>query len=816
MSQGAPQQPQSGQPFGVPSFQGPPSQSPYGQPNYQLPPVSPNPSYVPPSSQQQQPQMHHSPDASMALGQQSVGPNSFLRPPAQGGMAPSGPPSMGHTLTVPPHGRQHHPQQQYLHHVPLLGKGNGKGSQYGSMQPQCQSVVLGTQTQGLSTEEISKVKRFENIGVTGECCSQAVNDFTQFHRHLQRSVEEEELKREIASPAEHRCVSKTYGPTSHLIINIMVWRRSIIKVLLVLTLITCIDEFYDAFFETRNALEDWNQPALNANITHWTKNREMQGLSTGFSDYSLDVMNEIRRLRTGEAYLAMAAGRCVLAVFECIVFVMILRAAFAWVQFRRSRRLIIMAWTLSVVAPFCISLMPARLFVNTGSDHALIREYHSALADLLGIEERTNQLEDMCEFIENEGNTHIKKAQDMILQICGYIDYLPKGKISLPTTWKIWAWQKVDLDPAHNACGQARTMILEAKPYEALEEAQAMCKTMIPEIRKYQDSSGNMPQVVDWISEKVTTAVQLSISTAFAFRNFFLLFPVGLSIAPGLLQGALRMKVLMPQSAIPGMFVLILPWLQCPLAWSIYSFCFQLIGYADLFVGLVVISFTSIIYVVIGKMYNLTMPMTDEAVHRVIGKARCAVTVTSLIGYTALIVFVCRLVKAYTDSHFDEDWNEKTDFGTTLENKALYSVLDVQKRDKYWFFQFFATTVIHSVFHIAQAYILTSTAGVDWMIGEMVEFRLVELAMQMAEKHKDKQQIMGCNPHTGEVLGLAADQRERINALVAVHEGIVSSHFHGAGQDLTTDEVKALVSGLAVVNGAVVKLPKDDPRAQYV
>merc|ERR1719284_809043 len=105
-----------------------------------------------------------------------------------------------------------------------------------------------------------------------------------------------------------------------------------------------------------------------------------------------------------------------------------------------------------------------------------------------------------------------------------------------------------------------------------------------------------MPQLIHYIANKMTTVAEASISLLLAVQNLGTLFPAALSIAPGLLKGALRMKMLVPQSIIPGMFVLVLPWLYCPMAWCAYSVAFQLVGNCFLLTGLILVAFNPMCY----------------------------------------------------------------------------------------------------------------------------------------------------------------------------------------------------------------------------
>ena len=79
-------------------------------------------------------------------------------------------------------------------------------------------------------------------------------------------------------------------------------------------------------------------------------------------------------------------------------------------------------------------------------------------------------------------------------------------------------------------------------------------------------------------------------------------------MAPGLIRGSLKVKLLVPQSSIPGMFILLLPWLYCPLVWAIYNLVYQLVGNVVLMAGLLILAFTPMAYFVVGSVLHVSKP----------------------------------------------------------------------------------------------------------------------------------------------------------------------------------------------------------------
>ena len=98
-------------------------------------------------------------------------------------------------------------------------------------------------------------------------------------------------------------------------------------------------------------------------------------------------------------------------------------------------------------------------------------------------------------------------------------------------------------------------------------------------------------------------------------------------------------KVLVPQSSIPGMFIVLLPWMYCPLVWMVYNVAFQMVGNMWLFIGLIIQAFGPMVYFVIGSFMQVTKPMDDRAITKVINRMAIASGIFTLGSITFLCMF---------------------------------------------------------------------------------------------------------------------------------------------------------------------------------
>jgi len=115
---------------------------------------------------------------------------------------------------------------------------------------------------------------------------------------------------------------------------------------------------------------------------------------------------------------------------------------------------------------------------------------------------------------------------------------------------------------------------------------------------------------VEWIR---STAYAL-IGSLSSFLSFRVVLPEAISVAPGLLTAAMRIKVVSPQSYLPGVFIVIMPVLYVPMIWTFCIFIVQVVGDPLLVVALTLIALSPLTYTALGLARRVTYPMPRNAV----------------------------------------------------------------------------------------------------------------------------------------------------------------------------------------------------------
>jgi len=288
-------------------------------------------------------------------------------------------------------------------------------------------------------------------------------------------------------------------------------------------------------------------------------------------------------------------------------------------------------------------------------------------------------------------------------------------KIKYDKTWVPFkGWVEVNTFPTHVKCGMARGYLFEAKFDAAVDAVREACRGLID---TYDSSEVSlMDRVMQGIEDLLEYAKQMAGITASlynAFVMFHLALPVALCIGPALLRGALRTKLLVPQSATPGLFIQLLPWLYCPIVWCLYNFVFQLMGNIWLLPGLLLLAYIPMTYFVVGVRQELSKPMTKQAINLVIYWLDVFNLLASLVAY-ALIGY-----GMYFTMYLDP-------------NSKMMSLLvndSVKKGDPIKAVSLFVFVFVKILFK----YTCTTVTGVDFMMYELIQQRFYEMFLEKGD-----------------------------------------------------------------------------------
>ena len=114
-----------------------------------------------------------------------------------------------------------------------------------------------------------------------------------------------------------------------------------------------------------------------------------------------------------------------------------------------------------------------------------------------------------------------------------------------------------------------------------------------------------MPEVDtdEMVSQFVDTlqmVLEVMYGAVLGIQNIPMLVPAVLSMVTGMLKASLAVKILVPGSSLPGVFIIVLPLVTTPIFWAIFNVIFQIVGGLDLLLGLMLLAFLPCLNTIVG------------------------------------------------------------------------------------------------------------------------------------------------------------------------------------------------------------------------
>jgi hypothetical protein len=247
-----------------------------------------------------------------------------------------------------------------------------------------------------------------------------------------------------------------------------------------------------------------------------------------------------------------------------------------------------------------LSLFPTRQFLQPLSLDPVENQYIEEFRKEFKLDEREDQALDACGQAQAFDE---KSAINTVLGVCDKVSAI--SWIPFCNSCKL----------ANSRCQQVRAVIATGNIQEGVGLVKSLCADVTSEINSMR--GGNTSDLMDYVKKSVYASkigLQLIIAFMSALYQFKIILPAAMSLAPGLIRGAMKAKGCVPQSSIPGMFLIILPWLFCPLAWSVYQFAYQMLGNIWILFAVLIVSYAPMTYFIVGSLKHVTKPMSERQV----------------------------------------------------------------------------------------------------------------------------------------------------------------------------------------------------------
>lgn len=438
--------------------------------------------------------------------------------------------------------------------------------------------------------------------------------------------------------------------------------------------------------------------------THGGKDLSYAAFTTDFMASILHkLMEQLSRAELAKSIFTMIA--------KFIASLFIMQAAMHWADWTRSNRLVLYAWLCTFSTPFMRSVVPTpllidwapidehmNLFLLETDQHYNVTGQMKQLGDLVGLSCSDTVLED------NVRNT-FKKTDKKFHWWC--------SKVKTAAVWLPWSKtvqrsaSQCSMVSDYMGVGGSVTVETQKKKAEVCGFFNTSHVKKGP-----MDTIGEVVDV-SWIRSAAYGLVG-SLSASFAFRAAL---PEALSVAPGLLAAAIRIKVVAPQSFLPGVFIIITPLLYVPVVWSFCILIVQSSGDPFLLMGITLLVFSPLTYMLFGVSFSVASPMSRSRVTTFATNVRYCNWFMQGLALSGLVAYFFRLGERI--EAIEERGQGIAAFLIEQTKRLLLplimgsfdSVVDFLTSGPVWSFIFTCVTEVY----------LTAVVGSDWMLRASVE-----------------------------------------------------------------------------------------------
>jgi len=443
--------------------------------------------------------------------------------------------------------------------------------------------------------------------------------------------------------------------------------------------------------------------------------RDTRDARLDYTSFSLDftkamlykIMEQFTRV---ELYKIIVSG---IGKFAAVI--LTFNACLRWEDLPRSRWMLVLAWAVTFSAPFLRSVVPTPFLIDWAGIDVELKAYVQATDHHFELSTRMQNVSKMAgkachsDVMEQRLHNTWKETHHKVHYWC--------GQVQSSTSWFPWS----DLLKRGAQQCQVLTNYMgmgDVAAGETWKQKEKLCG-------KINETETNVTLDIDTVKEVVDGLLQNSAYTASGLYSgllsFQVLLPAAFSVAPGLLTAALRIKLVAPQSHLPGVFIVVMPLMYVPLVWACGVIAVQSIGEILVLVALACVALSPAVYTVFGIARAVTSPMSRTDV---LCFCKTVEKCTTIFKSVALLCFVIYMRKIYSRiqeqiQEIEESKEGLAAFALEQARKVLLPLLlgEVTNLKSL----LYSGVVWSMLFTFTTAMFLTTVVGADWMMRTTVE-----------------------------------------------------------------------------------------------
>lgn len=241
----------------------------------------------------------------------------------------------------------------------------------------------------------------------------------------------------------------------------------------------------------------------------------------------------------------------------------IILAHSTWQYLPLSRSWVILSWVLHLFNPFVISFVPVSSFISPTEGSALMKTVLAETVLFLNMSSEVNSCEDnLHRRLEIVGNTTQRiDAACMYVQKFHFLHIFANAQYAL----------------LREACREWNEKKSILNVPDLLDKMGLACKSLQVSLGVGRDPALEVKNVLDEQRKEFTQVLTALITLKFTLQKVFKLLPCVLALCPAVVIASLRMRLFLPLSILPTMFVKALPLISSPMMWVLYCTVWQIV-----------------------------------------------------------------------------------------------------------------------------------------------------------------------------------------------------------------------------------------------
>jgi len=298
------------------------------------------------------------------------------------------------------------------------------------------------------------------------------------------------------------------------------------------------------------------------------------------------------------------------------------------------------AWLVTFGAPFMSSILPTPVLINWAPIDQQFEEFLKVTNQHYNISARMETLTKVAgvscsdHAMEDKVDRTWSDVHQNTLMWC--------GKLTAASQWFPWS---TTLKKGSEECQVVTNEIGIGDDATQLVGAnkQRLCRlinsTQVEDVR--ENPLSTMREIVDvpWVRNTARGLV----GTMSSILSFRALMPLALSIAPGLLSAAIRIKIMVPESYLPGVFIVIMPLLYVPLVWSFSALIVQSLGDPFLLVGIALLAFSPLAYTALAVSMHVTSPMSRRGAQVFADRVWWFISIVRVVALACIVTYIVKV-----------------------------------------------------------------------------------------------------------------------------------------------------------------------------